>query len=865
MRIDRAIGLDLGTTNSEVAWLAPDDRTLRLYADKYGRSVIPSAVAWDSKRSEFVVGHGARALRNGDEAPIESIKRKMGQAVRVKVGVAEHLPEEISAKIVAELADCMRQFLSQKVGLAASAMTELTITRVVITVPAYFDAPQVEATRRAGELAGLQVIGILQEPTAAAMYHAWKTPELAVDGFTLVYDLGGGTFDVSVLRRIAGEYQVLAIDGDNYLGGDDFDRRFAETLRADLQAQGYALNLDVANSATDRRIFQRLVHLAQEIKEQLSSVHVANIAKSDFMHDQNGEPVSYLNEVARERYEACIADLVESTITCAERAVRDAAAQLGMDALRLDHVLLVGGSTRVPLVRRLVAQRLAAGATNTEPLAAEVDTCVALGAALHAATLGGLVLDDKVQSTRVRLRGPLASAAPQFSLKLTLEAVPAQAHSIAIWAGDDLIGEAQIHGDIPADLAIAMVVPENAETQATLAVQSAFGSPLAELPLRIYCGAIQPRAGALTRAAVTAKDLGIEVLRAGKRDRRVLMPKGTGLPAQVSRVLFTVDQSGTLVLRLLQNRLPIKTLVLEIPALPVGSPIELVLSCDEAMRITARAEVGNVHVTASIEASLSDIGEESTDALLAEAEKAGHQVWGEQGEQFRRESERLTALLREAVRIDPDKVRSVTHRLRDLLERHRGDGFSNLTPPLRVFEETVGQLRVTVYSAKGTLIGLSRQEWEAKLDALDARGRDAFDRSDAGAWRRINAEAQALLETARVESWQMVSLDDAGFMQRRLLAAEALQMELTSRLHALSGAADSALGDARTREASKLRAWLQDTEARIALTRRNPSEASVMDRQGVISELRQELERIEVAVDRLPSMGLPTDRGSEDT
>jgi molecular chaperone DnaK len=241
--LDRAVGIDLGTTNSEIAWLPPSERDVVIFADRFGRRTVPSAVAWDEKASAFVVGHTARTKRGTAHPPVESIKRKMGQKTTVKIGTSDLTPEEVSAKILAELRDRMKETLARKPLKAGQTTFEHPVARAVITVPAYFDAPQVEATRRAGELAGLEVIGILQEPTAAAIYHTWK--RRLGDGNFLVYDLGGGTFDVSILRCVGGEYQVLAIDGDNFLGGDDFDRRYAERLRTGLVVWGAALVLDV--------------------------------------------------------------------------------------------------------------------------------------------------------------------------------------------------------------------------------------------------------------------------------------------------------------------------------------------------------------------------------------------------------------------------------------------------------------------------------------------------------------------------------------------------------------------------------------------------------------------------------------------
>jgi molecular chaperone DnaK len=249
----------------------------------------------------------------------------------------------------------------------------------------------------------LEPIGILQEPTAAAIYHTWKRK--LGDGCFLVYDFGGGTFDVSILRCVGGEYQGLAIDGDNYLGGDDLDRRFADHLRSELVERGYALELDVLNDADDRRRFGRLVHLAQEIKESLSTREVVNIAKQGIVEDKNGEPVDYEGEIGRDHYEKVVGDLVESTINCCLRAVEQAKEKASVGLAEIDNVILVGGSTRLPLVVRRVAEALVEPCKGDEPLQDEVDTCVALGAAIHAAQIGGLRIGS--DSAQVLFTTPL--------------------------------------------------------------------------------------------------------------------------------------------------------------------------------------------------------------------------------------------------------------------------------------------------------------------------------------------------------------------------------------------------------------------------------------------------------------------------
>ncbi|MBX3203099.1 MAG: Hsp70 family protein, partial [Labilithrix sp.] len=670
--LDRAVGIDLGTTNSEVAWLPPSERDIVIFADRFGRRTVPSAVSWDEKAGAFVVGHAARSKRGTSAAPVESIKRKMGQRTTVAVGPHALSPEEVSSKILAELCDRMKATLAEQPRAAGAAAVELTTTRAVITVPAYFDAPQVEATRRAGELAGIDVIGILQEPTAAAIYHTWK--RRLADGNFLVYDLGGGTFDVSILRCIGGEYQVLAIDGENYLGGDDLDRRYAEHLRKKLVERGYALDLDVKGSDEDRRIFARLVHLAQEIKESLSTTEVAHVNKSDLVKDKAGESVSFEGEVGRADYEAIIGDLVETTMACCERALARSREVADVGVEDIDHVILVGGSTRVPLVVRRVTEtfcnpegKRARG--EPEPLRDDVDTCVALGAAVHAAHVGGTILGDA--GVRVRVATPLVAQGTKLRLGLTVEEAPKGATSLAIWHGEQALAEAPLGREA---MRFDLPLGEAEETFATLALSTSVGAPIGELPLTLHRGDLRPRPTALSRASVVAKDIALEVVRGGKRDRKVLLARGTGLPAQVTHVFFTADQSGAVVLRILQNRLPIKTLAVDVPReLPVGSPVEVVLRCDESMRLEAQATVGSQQIQAHIEPPQSPAGEAGdVEALLERAEKAKRALWGGLGSEFAREADLLVVGIREVIHTDPDKLAALCERLRHLVEEFHG-------------------------------------------------------------------------------------------------------------------------------------------------------------------------------------------------
>lgn len=857
--LDRAVGIDLGTTNSEVAWLPPSEKDILIYADRFGRKTVPSAVSFDEKAQAFVVGHAARSKRGSAESPIESIKRKMGQKTTVKVGPHDLTPEEVSSKILIELRDRMKETLSSKGPTKAGATAfELPVTRAVITVPAYFDAPQVEATRRAGELAGLDVIGILQEPTAAAIYHTWK--RRLDDGNFLVYDLGGGTFDVSILRCVGGEYQVLAIDGDNYLGGDDFDRRFAEHLRKQLVEKGYALDLDVKGNEDDRRLFGRLVHLAQEIKESLSTTEVAHISKNDIAKDKAGESISFEGDVGRADYEEVIRDLVETTIACCERALARAREVANIGAEDIDHVILVGGSTRVPLVVKRVTEAFCK--RSPEPLRDDVDTCVALGAAVHAAHVGGTVISD--QGLRVRVSSPLVAQGSKLRLNLQVEEAPKNAAHLAIWHGEQALAEAALGKETKEPLRFEVPLGEAEETVATLALQTSVGAPIVELPLALHRGDLRPRPTALSRASVIAKDIALEVVRGGKRDRKVLLARGTGLPAQVTHLFFTADQSGAVVLRILQNRLPIKTLAVDVPKeLPVGSPVEVVLRCDESMRLEAQATVGAQQIQAHIEPPPSPTGETSdVEALLDRADKAKRALWGGLGSTFSQEADRLVVGIREVIHTDPDKLAALCERLRHLVEEFHGGVGEALVPPMARMEEEFDGLRRVVYRASGILMGMDRSEWEKRIDALYDKAMGAHSASDGPTWRRVYNEVQALCETAYQEEFSRVRLDDPAYITRRTLSLGFRAQRVEQTLAELVPSTTDEIRAMQAAEQARIERWLSDSVKKpLASVTNDEGKREASQLRRALEQVDAEIERIEAAVERLPSIGLVTDRG----
>lgn len=351
------VGIDLGTTNSVIAAL--EDGQPWAIPDEDGNLLLPSCVGI-SDTGQLLVGQTAqRQYAAAPERTVKSIKRQMGTDHAVTLGDRTYRPQEISAIIL--------RTLKQR---AEDALEE-DVTQAVITVPAYFTDAQRQATKEAGEIAGFEVLQILNEPTAAALVFDIRSEETEN---VLVYDLGGGTFDVSIVEVTGDVTEVLASHGNNRLGGDDFDRQLQRHL-ADrfLQAHGTDVPQDTGVQA-------RLLNAAEHAKIALSD-HAFTTVREPFLAS-DGEKALHLDvEIARDDFESLIHPLLKETLDAIDRALSDA----DMDADDIDRVILVGGSTRIPLVQRLVEDHL----PNTPVNSFEPDLCVGLGAALQAGVLSG--------------------------------------------------------------------------------------------------------------------------------------------------------------------------------------------------------------------------------------------------------------------------------------------------------------------------------------------------------------------------------------------------------------------------------------------------------------------------------------------
>ena len=359
----RAVGIDLGTTNSVVSVLEGGEPVV--IANAEGSRTTPSVVAF-AKNGEVLVGQSAKnqAVTNVDRT-IRSVKRHMGEDWTVEIDDKKYTPQEISARTL------------QKLKRDAEAYLGEEVTEAVITVPAYFEDAQRQATKEAGQIAGLDVLRIVNEPTAAALAYGLDKNEK--EETILVFDLGGGTFDVSLLEIGDGVVEVLATAGDNELGGDDWDNRIVEWLVDKFKSQN---GVDLSK---DKMAMQRLREAAEKAKIELSSAQQASINLPYITVDSEKNPLFLDETLTRTEFQKITSDLLDRTKSPFNQAVKDA----GMSVGDIDHVVLVGGSTRMPAVSELVKEL-----TGKEPnKSVNPDEVVALGAALQAGVLRGDVKD----------------------------------------------------------------------------------------------------------------------------------------------------------------------------------------------------------------------------------------------------------------------------------------------------------------------------------------------------------------------------------------------------------------------------------------------------------------------------------------
>jgi molecular chaperone DnaK (HSP70) len=563
-----ACGIDLGTTNSCI--FVVDGDAGRLITDNHGNATFPSVVhaAAGGNRS---VGHSARNHMGELPAPVVAVKRLMGTTETVTLGRERKTPVEISSLILTFLKELAE---SQAGG---------RIDRAVVTVPAYFSHIQRQQTDEAGRLAGFREVVTLLEPVAAALAYSLASEKEALRIF--VYDLGGGTFDATVLEKDPhGGISVLAFGGDAFLGGEDVDARLARRLCQRLQERGYRLDLDL-DRPEDMSRFQRLRFWAELAKRELSEKDEVPLIRQGLFKDQDGNDVDLDLSVRRTELEECAADLIERSMAATLATLEKA----NIPRESIDEVIMVGGMSRMPLVQRRLAEVL-----GREPKVVDPDLIVARGAAIKAREVFG---EQEVASSGVRLELRYPNRTDQLRVRIGGRFDrPLTGATVYLLNDRDERSQTLDGGDRFTFEEVALA-PES-ENLLTLAVEDSAGRSILERQVKIVH---DPSCHPVVRSpgSVVTKPIQVRTL----DGLFPLFPENTALPYTTSHIFETADQSGRIIVPIWEEQHEVTRLeILDLPpGLKVGTPVVVELEVQADYRIVATARLPDLDRSARID------------------------------------------------------------------------------------------------------------------------------------------------------------------------------------------------------------------------------------------------------------------------
>lgn len=733
----KAVGIDLGTTNSAVAIMNRTDNEVVIHRETRHTLTTPSCVWKDPRAGEIVVGRMAARRVGTAPEPVRSVKRLMGRSTTVRVTDEDMTPEQVSAHILAE----MKRQIEQDVAEWHTPDARWQVDRAIVTVPAYFDHPNIEATRRAAELAGLEVLDLLHEPTAAACHHCWSTR--TTSGTFLVYDFGGGTFDVSIVRCTAGTFEVLGISGNNLLGGDNIDQAMAARIQEHLIDDGYAFDLDLDGDPEDRIRYGRLRSLAEGVKKALSTQEEFMLSDVGTLRDKNGEPVVLDRLLDRSDFEEVARPWVGRTITYCHEAIALATKEAGITLADIDQIILAGGSTHMPLVRELVTEELCAGARCAAPVYDKVDTNVALGAAIRASAAGGLVAHDQDRRVRATFRGTGATGSTNAR---TAGRVEALVGSVDLSGGHIRLNTSEYEDetDLADNGAFAfshIPIQPDAESRLTFEVYDGAGERVATIRRSLsHTRDLAPN-GHDTTPGKLPKAFVLEVNRAGKPYRKELLPALATLPTSADYEFTHPGNTEVVLFPLFQRRRKVKVISVPVPSTtPRGTPIRFNVRVDGLSMITVRGSVG----------------EHTFDALVtqpperdmpAPTEVAALQAGFTEAVQYLKPGERAVAEAKWQVTTNSlraamnrgDQIQAV-HEFEELEEMaeeiSRGD--TVLEPPKEEFDRLVDdcrELSVVVRDiAAGSGVPYDQQETAASIETQTSHGERAHRNRDQQAY-----------------------------------------------------------------------------------------------------------------------------------
>ncbi|MBQ6610251.1 MAG: Hsp70 family protein [Oscillospiraceae bacterium] len=755
MSTSKCVGIDLGTTNSVIAMVADDNSNIVCRTDKAGRKTFPSVIVYDRKSGGIKAGQIAFNRRGTVPEPIVSVKSHMGDPnYRVSTGPLTLSPIEVSAEVLKEMKAQMEDYLH-----GFPEYEDYVVDRAVITIPAYFASNARENTTKAGELAGLKVEFTLQEPTAAALYYCKKND--IDNGIFMVYDLGGGTFDVSIVRLSEGDAFVLGIAGNNYLGGDNFDDALARHLLEELQNsdEGYDLeDMDINRDEDDRRRFTRLKLSAEVIKKALSSQEEYFESTDGIFEDKSGAKVNLAATVSRDEFEALIRPLIESTLEECQKALREAEEQHGVTLDMIDGVLLVGGSTHIPLVGRIIEEHFTSPSLPLhtklpKPLIDEPDMAVGYGAAYAAAALG-------VSS------GGSIETKPGKTISLTASFQPGVGYG----------GISQVEGCLQAE---GGPLPDGIYAKVTRAAGGCskefmvnedgsflFEDLVSEEEKEPYSCEFISGGKTILQAnfdaavggntsvppVVLSRNYYIETVSeySGELKKVKLMAKGTPLPYSAD-FTFSVSEDNpyAVYLSFFEEKSLLKQIVMNFDRpLPPGTEIRLSIACDRSSRFQVEAEAGGTRLSAELESSPPPklpTRDEVDDAVGAARERIAQIPEPAKRVVAEKQLNRLAATLQEAVEAG-DAVKA-----QETLEKAKGSATDGVTvtnplhPPKNEFDAMVRKLeQMNSESEKGG------PEVAKEIRAAANAGARAYENEDqaalSNAWNALQETEEFLKE-----------------------------------------------------------------------------------------------------------------------
>ncbi len=835
MKISKAVGIDLGTTRSLIGVMDIEDKNVHLWRNEFGKATIPSVIQWDAENDCFKVGDDALLTWHKEPTPIRSIKRQMGYGVEIEHAGKTYKPEDVSAEILKFLKKCGYDLVKEK--LQGQSSLEYVLDRGIITIPAYFDQPKIEATREAAKLAGIQTLELLFEPTAAAIYYCWK--HKIRDGNFLVYDLGGGTFDVSVLRRIGGSFDVIGTAGDNVLGGDTFDMALAEYIIQSLNKAQYNMDLNIEQDPQDKARFDYFTYRAEGVKKKLSDEDVMLFADAACpLPDKDGNSLNVELKITRAKFENLIEPYITNSIQTCYEAIENAKKKAkgtfkGLEDI--DYILLVGGSTWIPYVKETIRCKLCAkngesGRAKAVDISQDApDECVAIGAALLAASSGGVIFEDEEQKIRLHLDGASISADDEFKIKGRVEP-----HKAAKQGGDDSpfngftmslsqdedevqeVVEINEHGRFMFE---EIIVEADQASKITLTLRD-----LSEETLGVFSRTVgQGEDIDKGTAPINSHTIWIYTKnRKGEKVKNIIIENGESLPCEKT-VPFATTEPDHVLLKIYQGDIEIKEALqsFETQQQP-GTKMDFSISMDTQGDMVIRSIVGDLKpfvMELQPPPPPPPPTKDDAEKVFAEFESASQELQQGKRRSMEMRARRIKKDLNTA--LDRGDVAMANERMAELsrMTDEITDSAPQLHPPMEEFEDLVREVRDMISRASDKLP--NADDLLKNVDAQMKKGQHAFRENDQQGWAEcfnwLQGQKEYIQERLRKDK-------KSDKMPPLIFLVPALASQLISELQQLcTGCSDQVLLDEAERHIEILDAiptlFASDDEARMHVSK----------------------------------------------